>query len=105
MRVLNKEILSAFCKKHSEMRVSIQTWLTVVEKAKWKTPHDVQNDYPKASKMGSKYWWFDINPGGYRLKIIINYKTGQILINRICAHGEYKRLIGKEKKRKYPKGE
>ena len=99
MRVLNKEVLVDFCRKHRELRGTVQTWLAVAEEAQWKTPHDVQNDYPKASKMGSKYWWFDINPGGYRLKVMINYESGQVLINRIYSHDEYKRLIGKEKKK------
>lgn len=48
MFIIYLEKLNAFAKKYSNARKSLHTWITISEKAGWKTKQDVLWSFPKA---------------------------------------------------------
>ena len=98
MRIIQTQMLIEFSEKHRELAEFVRTWLLVVREAEWKTPHDVRGCYPKASKIEKDQWWFDLNPGGYRIKVRINFKVGLVRILKILPHDDYLRESKKKRK-------
>ena len=79
------------------MQNAIITWKEVVQGQDWKTPHNVKETYPKASPVGNCDWWFDLNPGAYRLLAKINFIMGIVHVVKICTHKEYMKISKRRK--------
>jgi len=89
MRLLGKQQLHDFGKKHADAKSQLESWEAEVEVAEWKTPQDVRNRYPKVSLPGNLQAIFDICRNRYRLWVQIAYKTGTVLVKKIGTHKEY----------------
>jgi len=92
MRLIGTDILESFIKKHAEMKNAVLTWKETVEAKSWETPHNVKDTWPKASNIGKKEWWFDLNYGGYRLLATIDFYAKMVFIDGIYSHKEYMRI-------------
>ncbi len=88
MRVLGREILSDFVKRHADVRGRVAAWLAEAEDAEWKTPLDVREKYPSVSFIGNRAV-FDLKGTKYRLDVTIAFKTGIAVVVRIGTHAEY----------------
>jgi mRNA interferase HigB len=89
MKVLGRKRLEAFIAKHADARPGITAWLTELEAAAWKTPHELKLRFPKASLVGEGVAIFNIAGNRYRLDALINYEFQQAVIRRIGTHREY----------------
>lgn len=89
MKLLGKILLSDFKKKHADARSHIDSWEAEAEEAKWATPQDLKNRYPKASLIKNQHVIFNICGNKYRLLTHVNYKNGMVLIKKIGTHKEY----------------
>jgi mRNA interferase HigB len=89
MRLIGKELLFNFKKKHADARSQIESWEMEVEEAEWSAPHDLKKRYPKASLVKNQQIIFNICRDKYRLLTQINYKNRIVLIIRIGTHKEY----------------
>jgi mRNA interferase HigB len=89
MRVLGKDKLRSFMKRHARTRSQLESWEAEVEIAEWKTPLDVKRRYPKASVIGSQQVVFNICGNDYRLWVTVAYQTGVVLIRAVGTHKEY----------------
>ncbi|MDD2229942.1 MAG: type II toxin-antitoxin system HigB family toxin [Candidatus Cloacimonetes bacterium] len=97
MKVISKDVLDRFIKKHSEMKNAVLTWKEVVQGQSWETPHNVKETFPKASHIGNCDWWFDLNYGGYRLLAKVNFNMKAVMVISVNTHDEYLRISNKRK--------
>jgi len=91
MELIGRPILHDFKQKHADAKSQIESWEAEVEEAKWATPHELKQRYPKASLPGNRLAIFDICKNKYRLLVKVNYKNGIVLVLKVGGHKEYDR--------------
>ena len=89
MKVLDRERLERFCRKHSDARGWIENWLGDVESAVWTTPPDIRRRYASASFLPQGVVIFNVKGNAYRLEVTVAYRTGVVVIEWIGTHREY----------------
>ena len=89
MKLLGKKPLNDFKQKHADIRSQIESWEAEVEEAKWGTPQELKERYPKASLLINQQVVFDFCRNKYRLLTLVNYKNGIVLVKKISTHKEY----------------
>jgi len=92
MRVFAKKILRIFWNKQVDSEGQLKTWYKEASKAKWTSPSDIRDEYPKASILKDGKVIFNICGNKYRLIVRINYIRGWVFILFIGTHLEYDRL-------------
>lgn len=100
MRLVNRVVLTSFIEKHAEMRSSVVAWEKTVKEQSWGTPQDMIKKFPKASNVGSNEWWFNLSPGGYRLKAKIDFNAKVVIVKGIYTHDEYMKISKQRKSKK-----
>ena len=89
MKVLDRERLERFCRKHADARGWVENWLADVEGAAWVTPHEIRRRYPSASFLPEGVVTFNVKGNAYRLEVTVAYRTGVVVIDWIGTHREY----------------
>lgn len=89
MKVLDRERLERFCRKHTGARGWIENWLADVESAVWTTPQDIRRRYAGASFLPEGVVIFNVKGNAYRLEVTVAYRTGVVVIGWIGTHREY----------------
>ena len=89
MKVLGREKLIAFYKKHKSAQKALEAWFDEAKKANWKTTHDVKARYSSADFISDNRVIFNIKGNHYRLVIKIQYKNGIAVIQWVGTHKEY----------------
>ena len=89
MKVLGKELLVKFGKKHASVRSQLSSWLYEVEGAEWRTSNDIKARYSHASFLSDNRVVFNLKGKKYRLDTKVSYKSKVVLIKRIGTHAEY----------------
>ena len=90
MRVIGIKILHDFCKKHSDVKSQIGSWLAEVKDANWQNPNELRARHPSASLVNDRMV-FNIKGGKYRLLARVNYKSQVVRIEDIGTHEKYDR--------------
>jgi mRNA interferase HigB len=88
MKVLGREQLERFCRKHADARGWIVNWLADVESAVWTTPQDIRQRYASASFLPEGGVIFNVKGNAYRLEVTVAYQTGVVVIDWIGTHRE-----------------
>ena len=60
MELIGTRLLQSFKNQYPDVKDQIDAWTREVERAEWRTPHDVKNSYPKASLIGNSLVVFNI---------------------------------------------
>jgi len=89
MRLIGKELLFNFKKKHADARSQIESWEMEIEEAEWSAPQDIKRRYPKASLVKNQQVIFNVCRDKYRLLTQVNYKNRIVLVQKIGTHKEY----------------
>lgn len=89
MKVLDRERLDQFCRKHAEARSWIEKWLADVETAAWATPQDIRRRYASASFLPGGVVIFNVKGNSYRMEVTVAYRTGVVNVEWAGTHGEY----------------
>lgn len=89
MELLNRKLLYDFKQKYADARSDIDSWEAEVEGARWNTPHDIRNRYPKAHILKDRQVVFEICWNRYRLLVQVAYNSGKVMIKKIGTHKEY----------------
>lgn len=89
MKVIGREILMEFIKRHAEVRGQVTAWLAEVEEAEWKAPQDVRARYQSVSFVEDKRAVFNLKGNKYRLDTRIAFGTAIVAIVRMGTHAEY----------------
>lgn len=89
MKVLDRERLERFCRKHTNARGWVENWLADVESAAWSTPRDIRRRYLSASFLAGSVVIFNVKGNAYRLEVTVAYRTGTVVIDWIGTHAGY----------------
>jgi mRNA interferase HigB len=89
MKVLDRERLERFCRKHADARGWIENWLADVEGAAWTTPQDIRRHYASASFLPGNAVIFNVKGNAYRLEVTVAYRTGVVVIDWAGTHRDY----------------
>jgi mRNA interferase HigB len=94
MRILNRQLVDEFKKKHSKSRSSLDNWINTVSAANWASNIDVVATYRKAEEIDG-IWIFNISDG-VRLAATVTFEVKTVVVESLMSHAEYER--GKWKK-------
>jgi mRNA interferase HigB len=89
MKVLGRQILNNFSRKHADAKKALNVWVNEVEAASWQTSQDIKNRYSSASFVESNRVIFNIRGNNYRLVVKVRYEEGIVLIEGVGTHAEY----------------
>jgi mRNA interferase HigB len=86
MRVIYLKNLQNFAKKHADASKSVVSWITVAERAIWKTSADILNSFQTAKTIKGNRARFKINGNSYRLVVEVDYEDQIVEIRFIGTH-------------------
>jgi mRNA interferase HigB len=89
MKIAGRNLLDAFCAKHTDARGWIENWLSDTEAATWAKPQDVKDRYASASFLAGNTIIFNVKGNDYRLEIVCAFKTGVVVVKWAGTHAEY----------------
>lgn len=89
MRVLGRDKLDAFKKKHPQSRVPLNAWLTEAQTANWGQWADIKDRFRSADWLGNGRVVFNIKGNDFRLVVQVFFKQGNVIIERVGTHTEY----------------
>jgi len=96
MRIIAKKIPREFWEKYSDSEEQLKTWYKEASKAKWRSPNDIRNEYPKVSILKSGRVVFNICGNRYRLITKINYLQQWVFVRFIGTHNDYDNINADE---------
>lgn len=89
MRILGLPLLHKFIIKHADSRGSLNAWQIDVERALWRTPHDIKRHYNSADFLADNRVIFNIKGNSYRLVVKVKYQNDLVVIEWVGTHAEY----------------
>ncbi|MBL4796278.1 MAG: type II toxin-antitoxin system HigB family toxin [Oleispira sp.] len=91
MKVLSRDKLTKFSKKHANSKGALDAWFDEVskEESAWKTTHDIKNRYPSADFLADNRVIFNIKGNHYRLVVEVRYQNGFVVVEWVGTHAEY----------------
>jgi mRNA interferase HigB len=98
MRVLNRLVIDEFKTKHAPSRAALDNWISVTEKARWKSVADVKETFNSVDYVAPHYV-FNIGGNNTRLWSTINFKAELVVVVNIETHAEYTKRNKQNKKR------
>jgi mRNA interferase HigB len=87
--IAGRQLIEKFIRKHANSKASLSAWLDEAEEAEWKTPQDIKDRYRSADFLSGNRVIFDIGGNNYRLMVLVRYRNGMLLIQKIGTHAEY----------------
>jgi mRNA interferase HigB len=91
VRILGRNILEIFSRKHASATKPLSAWRAFVERAEWKTTADVKRDFAAASFLSGNRIVFNIGGNRFRLLVTAVFCKGRILVEKVGTHAEYDR--------------
>ena len=93
MHIIKVKTLRDFWTEHPDVKESLRTWVSVVEKARWRNQADVKASYPGVVPIKDNRFVFKRLKGtDYRLVIKVNYKFQKVFVRFIGTHSQYDRI-------------
>ncbi len=92
MRIIARNTLAAFWRKHPEAKSSLEHWFSVARAANWKSTQDVQAAFAKAKVLNAERIRFEIHGGDYRLIVAFRFDLQIAFVKFIGSHAEYDRV-------------
>jgi mRNA interferase HigB len=89
MKVVGREKLTRFMKKHAAAKSPISSWLAEVSSAQWNGPQDIKNRFASVSFLADNRVVFNIGGNKFRLAVVVYFSGGVVLIDRVGTHAEY----------------
>ncbi|GLR65227.1 type II toxin-antitoxin system HigB family toxin [Marinospirillum insulare] len=89
MKVLGKDKLIKFYKKHANAKSALEAWVAEAQNATWKTPQDIKNRYSSADFLDGNRVIFNIKGNHYRLVIKVRYQNGIAVVLWVGTHAQY----------------
>lgn len=88
MRIIGKQALDDFVRRHADARPAIESWIAEVESSSWQSPLEVLERYGAASFV-KKNCIFNIKGNRYRLHVHISFDRQLVLVKNVGTHNEY----------------
>ena len=89
MKVLGRDKLAKFSKKHANAKGALDAWFDEAKKSNWKTPQDIKNRYRSADIISDNRVIFNIKGNHYRLVVKVKYQNGIAVIEWVGTHSQY----------------
>ncbi|QLE87613.1 type II toxin-antitoxin system HigB family toxin [Shewanella sp. Scap07] len=89
MKVLGRDKLVKFYKKHANVKSALESWFSEAETAAWKTPQDIKNKYGTADFLADNRVIFNIKGNHYRLVVKVRYQNGIVVVEWVGTHAQY----------------
>lgn len=91
MKVVGRQRLDQFCRRHAPARPPAQAWLAEVQAADWEGPQDIKNRFSTASFLADNVVIFNLGGNKYRLETQVAYAARVVAVKRVGTHAEYNR--------------
>ena len=92
MRIVAKNSLLVFIRKHAQAEQAALAWYAEASKASWKTPQDIKRQYASASFVGANRVVFNLKGNDFRLIVAVAYRIGVVYIKFVGTHAEYDKI-------------
>ena len=94
MRVIAKSSLVKFWSqpRHADSQGALQSWYDEANKAEWKTPQDIKDQYSSASVCAGNRVVFNIAGNKYRLVVEMQYRAGIAWVKFVGTHARYDQI-------------
>jgi mRNA interferase HigB len=89
VNILKRQTIIFLGKQYPRAKKQLDVWYDEVRKAKWESPNDIKEAYPRASILKNKRVVFDILGGEYRLIVKVEYEFQAVFILFFGTHQEY----------------
>ena len=89
MRLVGRQKLQEFQRRHADVCSWISAWVAEVEGAGWRSPQELKERYPSASIINDQVVVFNVKGNSYRLEVRISYQAQVVSIGRWGTHTEY----------------
>ena len=93
VQVIAKRTLRLFWDRHPQAETPLRTWFAFADKAEWKTPTDIKEQFGSTVDFVSdNRAIFDIGGNKYRLIVHVAYPFKRVLIKFVGTHEEYDKI-------------
>ena len=92
MRVIGKEKLEKFWRRHGDAEKPLAYWSSIMENENWDKPAELTDRFPNARDIGKGRVIFNIKGNNYRLVAAVNYQLKLVQIRFVGTHAEYDRI-------------
>ena len=89
MKVLGRDKLISFSKKHTNVKAALDVWFDEVSNADWRGPQDIKNRYSSADFLSDNRVIFNIKGNHYRLVVKVRYQGGIVVVEWVGTHADY----------------
>ena len=89
MTIVGRQLIKKFLRRHANARPSLSAWLEEAEDADWKTPQDIKDRYRSADILSGNRVVFNIGGNNSRLVVLVTYRNGILMIQKIGTHADY----------------
>lgn len=89
MQLTNLKVLEDLKQAHADARGALDAWRSDVERAQWKSSHDVKDRFSTSSFLADNRIIFNIKGNSYRLVVKVRFSNGIVLIEWGGTHAEY----------------
>lgn len=88
MRLVGKDMLCPLRKQNEILDRWLSAWIHELGHARWWSPADVLNQFPKAQEHGDGLFLFQTDPKGYYIEVKIVFPQGIALITALTGRKE-----------------
>lgn len=89
MKVIGKDKIDKYKKKHSRARKPLNEWLKKTEAAVWNKFADVKDTFGSVDNPKGNEYVFDIGGNNYRLIALVVIVNKTVIVKTIMTHDEY----------------
>ena len=89
MTIAGRALIEKFIRKHANSNASLSAWLDDAEEADWRTPQEIKERHGSADFLPGNRVGFNIGGNNYRLVVLVLYRNGKRLIQKVGSHAEY----------------
>jgi len=92
MRIVGRDRLVEFGRRHAGARQPLGRWVEQAEAAVWTAPADVKRQFAHASFLSGNRVVFNLGGNRFRLVVVVVYVRGLLDIRWVGTHAEYDKL-------------
>ena len=92
MRIIARNTLTDFYKKHPATKVPLEHWYQVAKTSEWKTPLEATESFSKAKVVSEDRGRFEIQGGNFRMIVAFDFRRGIAFIKFPGTHTEYDKI-------------
>lgn len=89
MKVLGRDKLVEFSKRHAAAKGALDAWISDADSSDWKKPQDIKDRYRSADFLADNRVIFNIKGNQYRLVVKVRYQNGIVVVEWVGTHAEY----------------